>query len=411
MWCSVQVLPPENIAFATFVERVVKGAENVHLTAPAGHGKSHSIVNHLVPALIKRYGKGGVLVLGSTGTSARVIQGVTLHSGLGVGRGLLSAEETVEKMTKSALKRIRAVKVILIDEGSMVSGPLWQLISDAAKLVRDREDDPMGGIRIIFCCDFSQLPPVGNPKLNNGASQSSGAAMFRRDDAQYAFQWKAWLELRMVSYRLMHNYRSGDDERLVAQLGKLRVGDPEGLYDFLVDLAENDIDPNAEDVTMLVAKNEVADAYNAVHVELLPGQSEMFLASDMIGDGTEGRAWLQNHDVPVGEPGHAGYADPLVQVVAEFGQIRSAFGSLTGVRNLTVKVGTKVLAATNGIDPNGKVTNGTHGIVRGFRRVSDDADLELRGKNLPYGAILLQYFPGRINCGDCMLCSSLFFSE
>lgn len=61
---------------------------------------------------------------------------------------------------KSAKKRWENVKILVIDEISMLSAELFDLLHDIASQVRP-DQGPFGGIQLILCGDFFQLPPVG----------------------------------------------------------------------------------------------------------------------------------------------------------------------------------------------------------------------------------------------------------
>ena len=56
------------------------------------------------------------------------------------------------------------IKVLVIDEISMMTPKLFELIDYICKKVRNN-NKPFGGIQMVFCGDFFQLPPVD--KNNN----------------------------------------------------------------------------------------------------------------------------------------------------------------------------------------------------------------------------------------------------
>ena len=61
---------------------------------------------------------------------------------------------------KNAKKRWEDVRILVIDEISMLSAELFDLLSTIASRVR-LDERPFGGIQLILCGDFFQLPPVG----------------------------------------------------------------------------------------------------------------------------------------------------------------------------------------------------------------------------------------------------------
>ena len=55
----------------------------------------------------------------------------------------------------------KSTDILIIDEVSMMSQKLFEMLDSIGKAVR-RNSKPFGGIQIIFSGDFYQLPPVGN---------------------------------------------------------------------------------------------------------------------------------------------------------------------------------------------------------------------------------------------------------
>lgn len=151
---------------------MVKG-ENIFLTGPAGTGKS------LVIQMFKKlYGaQKNIAITSTTGVSAIVIGGTTLHSYLGIGLGTGSVDDLVSKITKNSKSRQRwlTLDVLVIDEISMLSAQLFDKLEEVARIIRRKNpprmlkeeilDRPFGGIQLILSGDFLQLPVVGDENL------------------------------------------------------------------------------------------------------------------------------------------------------------------------------------------------------------------------------------------------------
>ncbi len=60
-----------------------------------------------------------------------------------------------------AAKRWRDTEVLIIDEISMISSNTFDLLSFIGKRIRDDFSKPFGGLQVVVCGDFYQLPPVG----------------------------------------------------------------------------------------------------------------------------------------------------------------------------------------------------------------------------------------------------------
>ena len=74
----------------------------------------------------------------------------------------------------------KATDILVIDEVSMMSLKLFELLDTIGKTVR-RNSQPFGGIQIIFSGDFYQLPPVGNKD--------------EPDTTKFCFESPSWFEI------------------------------------------------------------------------------------------------------------------------------------------------------------------------------------------------------------------------
>jgi ATP-dependent DNA helicase PIF1 len=127
-----------------------KKGHNVFLTGPGGTGKSKWI--QTVSTSKQR-----IQVCAMTGCAAILLEcnAKTVHSWAGIGLGDAS------KALKNKFARDRWMKtdVLIIDEISMMSDTLFELLDTVGKTIR-RSSLPFGGIQLLFCGDFYQLPPV-----------------------------------------------------------------------------------------------------------------------------------------------------------------------------------------------------------------------------------------------------------
>lgn len=175
--------------------------ENIFLTGCAGTGKS------LVIQMFKNlYGKNkNIAITSTTGVSAIVIGGTTLHSYLGIGLGTGSVDDLVSKITKSARSRQRwtSLDILVIDEVSMLSAELFDKLEQVACIVRRKNpprmlkeelpDLPFGGIQLILTGDFLQLPVVG-------------------DENRFCFEGDAWRKCVSRTVELTENMRQSDTQ-------------------------------------------------------------------------------------------------------------------------------------------------------------------------------------------------------
>lgn len=178
---------------------------NLFITGGAGVGKSH-----LIREIIFHYKKAGknIVALGSTGIAAVNIGGVTVHSffGLGICNSFeeLNSYDRRNRKLKDIYKAISAQDLIIIDEISMVSATLMEMIIYRLKL------GSFAG-KVIFSGDFYQLPPV---------IKKQETTLFTK---RLAFESDAWRELNPIKLELKISHRT-KDKNFLAFLDTIRKG-------------------------------------------------------------------------------------------------------------------------------------------------------------------------------------------
>lgn len=227
---------------------------SIFITGGAGTGKS-AMLHHLIIQLKARYpgSPKAVAVLAPTGVAALAVGGQTLHSWAGLKP--LSEKEAAKH--HCAKKPWLAVRVMVVDEISMVPGWLLDLLDRGGRMHRNPVL-PFGGIQMIFCGDFLQLAPV---------------------DGKLCFHSAAWKSLAPQRFELSFAFRQGNDLAFAAMLSEIRIGEPSDTT--LTALAQhrpredNDIMP-----TKLYSTHRDVDTENAQRLEQLPGAPYSFLARD-----------------------------------------------------------------------------------------------------------------------------------
>ncbi len=242
-----------------------KAGHNLFITGVAGTGKSW-LLKHII-----KYFKNNdkeVSVMAPTGIAAVNVGGCTLHSFCGI--GIPKGPKDFEKMSnKGPAHRILNSKVWIIDEISMCSGELLDKIEEKMRAIR-RNNLPFGGVQMIFCGDFLQLPPVENalnPVLLQDAEDANQIFLNRG----MAFQSNVWNNANIRTIRLAKVYRQGDDRDMVLALQDLRLGKISAGVQCLVNetarplRAKNGIEP-----TKLYCKNLDVDLINKQKLDQLP---------------------------------------------------------------------------------------------------------------------------------------------
>jgi ATP-dependent DNA helicase PIF1 len=139
-----------------------KSGENLFITGPGGTGKT-TLIKHLISSA--KIDNKKVQVCALTGCAAVLLNcsARTIHSWSGIKLARGDSNKIIESIIKSKrqIKNWKSVKVLIIDEVSMMSKKIFNLLNEIGKLTR-LSQLPFGGIQVIFTGDFFQLPPVGN---------------------------------------------------------------------------------------------------------------------------------------------------------------------------------------------------------------------------------------------------------
>ena len=151
--------------------KILKSGANVFLTGSAGTGKTF-LLNQFISYLKKTRVKVGVTA--STGIAATHLNGRTIHSWSGIGIKKDMDEKSIKRLVrnKNVNRRIREAKILIIDEISMFDADRLNLVNRVCRQVKD-PFLPFGGMQVIMCGDFFQLPPVSRGQMPKFAYESS----------------------------------------------------------------------------------------------------------------------------------------------------------------------------------------------------------------------------------------------
>lgn len=238
---------------------ILKSGDNVFLTGSAGTGKTF-VLNKYIQYLKAR--KIPVSITASTGIAATHLQGTTIHAWSGIGiKDSLSSRQLKDLKTKKYLKKhIEKTKVLIIDEISMLHKKQFDLVNEVLQYFRENED-PFGGIQIVVCGDFFQLPPIG----------SSGE--INRD--KFCFMSQSWLHANLSVCYLTDQYRQTDSS-LNQVLNEIRAG---RVSDHSISLLEeNNKGLKDDEPTRLYTHNLDVDRINSSHISAIKGAKKNFKA-------------------------------------------------------------------------------------------------------------------------------------
>jgi len=143
-------------------DAVIEG-KSIFITGPGGTGKSFLLEN--LYEYFKLHSKHKLAITAMTGCAAVLLGpfAKTLHSWAGIGLGRGDPEKIAEAVASDKRKgpRWRKTKCLVIDEVSMMTPGLLELLDLVGRKARKCPDSPFGGIQMVFVGDFYQLPPVG----------------------------------------------------------------------------------------------------------------------------------------------------------------------------------------------------------------------------------------------------------
>jgi ATP-dependent DNA helicase PIF1 len=142
-------------------DKYVKG-DNIFITGPGGSGKS-ALIREIYRHAHSRWKDIQVTALTGCASILLNCKAKTLHSWSGIGLGKSTTESYILKIKKNKfLKAIwKQTDILVVDEVSMLSLKLFDMLNEIGKAVRGNQN-PFGGIQLIFSGDFYQLPPVGD---------------------------------------------------------------------------------------------------------------------------------------------------------------------------------------------------------------------------------------------------------
>jgi ATP-dependent DNA helicase PIF1 len=148
-----------------------------------------------------------VAVTASTGIAASHMDGVTIHSwsGLGVRSALSPYDFEAMEEKRYLWDRFQKTKVLIIDEISMLHHYRLDLVDQIARFFK-RNDAPFGGMQVILCGDFFQLPPV----TRRGEPES-----------HFVYQSEAWKALDLKICYLTESHRQ-NDQNFISVLNAIR---------------------------------------------------------------------------------------------------------------------------------------------------------------------------------------------
>uniref|UniRef100_A0A8C3JXX5 ATP-dependent DNA helicase PIF1 n=1 Tax=Calidris pygmaea TaxID=425635 RepID=A0A8C3JXX5_9CHAR len=237
----------------------VRSGKSIFFTGCAGTGKSF-LLKKIVGSLPPK----STYATASTGVAACHIGGTTLHAFAGIGSGKAPLEQCIQLAERPGVRQHwLACQHLIIDEISMVDGKFFDRLEAVARAVRKR-DEPFGGIQLIICGDFLQLPPVC--KSN--------------EETKFCFQAKSWRKCIHINMELTE-VRRQTDKTFVSLLSAVRLGRcTEEVTRLLMQTATNRSEHDGILATRLCTHKEDVEITNERRLQQLSGEMHTFEALD-----------------------------------------------------------------------------------------------------------------------------------
>jgi ATP-dependent DNA helicase PIF1 len=155
----IELSSEQKYAFEKF-----KRGHNLFITGQGGTGKTR-----LIKEFVKYANFTGktIQVCAMTGCASLLLGdgAKTIHSWSGMQLASGSVTKVIDKIiaNKKSKKNWTSTDILIVDEVSMCSKKIFEILNGAGKYTR-HNNRPFGGIQIVFTGDFYQLPPVPNPR-------------------------------------------------------------------------------------------------------------------------------------------------------------------------------------------------------------------------------------------------------
>ncbi|XP_021368512.1 ATP-dependent DNA helicase pfh1-like [Mizuhopecten yessoensis] len=197
----------------------------------------------ILQEIIQKEDSKNVAVTATTGMASLHLgsNATTLHHWAGILDGRHSIEKLQELFDNDdsyseAKKRIQITKCLIIDEISMLSAKIFNMVESVCRLVK-KNNQAFGGIQVLVSGDFKQLPPVPNYRLG--------------DEGKYCFESEIFQQTFHHHINLPKVMRQHEED-LIKAVNELCNGSPSAETLQLMKSLDRPLDPG-DDHTEIVS--------------------------------------------------------------------------------------------------------------------------------------------------------------
>ena len=199
--------------------KILKSGRNVFLTGSAGTGKTF-LLNQFIAWLKKNKIPAGITA--STGIASTHLNGWTIHSWTGIGIKDKMDEKELKRLSKNEDRRdrLKKAKVLVIDEISMLDADRLDLVDKVCRYIKN-PFLPFGGLQVVMCGDFFQLPPVDREKEPRFAYEAS---VWEKTDINVCYLDKKYRQSDLDFCRMLDKIRANEAGKEELDFFRSRIG-------------------------------------------------------------------------------------------------------------------------------------------------------------------------------------------
>lgn len=336
----------QKYAFAKFAQ-----GRNVFTTGPGGTGKTRLI--QFMVEYMNMHGKSHQ-VCAMTGCAAVLLncKAKTIHSWSGIKLGKGDPDDIVRRVIRNrcTAKNWRSIEVLIVDEVSMMSNKMFDLLDRIGRAIRKSPTKPFGGIQLVFIGDFFQLPPIADYD-----DPTTGEFCFQNPRWSATFKPEDCVELK--------TFFRQTDPTYIGILQEIRQGR----------ISEESIG-HLERRVLRGGERPVC-ANGLVPTKLFPVRNKVDFINETMYNKLEGEERVYHLHITTNAVAHIDTGSPLTYEELErcreldkeqvSHEVDALAGSMLSEKTVRLKVGSLVMCVVN-LDVDRGICNGSQGVVIDF---------------------------------------------